>query len=270
MNNLYELFCGIIIGIGVILPGVSGSVIAIMLGIYNKVIFLLNDSRQSIIEKIGKLLPILLGLLIGVMFFGNILLYFYKTYKIEMSYIFIGLILGGIPILNKEIKSKKGKINYTFLLLSFLISVLLLLMPNIILNTSVQKSHNPFLLLIAGFLYISGKIIPGISSSFFLIILGLYEYILSIMANPFSLGLYDYIKLIPFVIGVLIGLVLLIKLINYLLNNYFINTYSAIIGFVIGSIFAIFPGFKFEFNYILSVVFLILSFYFTYKMSKNN
>lgn len=269
MNNIYNIFCGIIIGMGVILPGVSGSVIAIMLGIYNKIIFLLNDKEKNILIKFKELFPIILGLLVGVILFGNILLYFYKTFEIEMCYIFIGLILGGLPILNNEIKSNKGKINYIYLFTTFIISILLLVLPNLYLDTAIEQSSKSFfVLLIAGFLYISGKIIPGVSSSFFMIILGLYDYILSIMANPFSLDFYECIKLIPFIIGIIIGFLILIKLINYLLNNYFSNTYSAILGFVLGSILAIFPGFKLQSNYIIATLLAIISFYFTYKMSK--
>ena len=105
-------------------------------------------------------------------------------------------------------------------------------------------------MLLAGFLYISGKIIPGISSSFFLMILGLYDYILNIMSNPFLLTVIDLIRLIPFIIGVIIGFIILIKIINKLLSNYFVKTYSAIIGFILGSIIAIYPGFEFDKKYI--------------------
>jgi putative membrane protein len=123
-------------------------------------------------------------------------------------------------------------------------------------------------MLIAGFLYIAGKIIPGISSSFFLMILGLYDYILNIMSNPFSLTFIDLIKLIPFIIGIIIGFIVLIKLINKLLSNYFVKTYSSIIGFVLGSIIAIYPGFKFNLEYILSILIMICSFSLVYKISQ--
>lgn len=269
MNKLYEFFSGIVIGAGVVMPGVSGSVLAIMLGIYNKVIFLLNDSKKRFLTKIKNIFPIFIGLLIGIILFGNILQYFYKIYKIQMCYMFIGLILGGLPILNGEITSKNKKINKKYLFITFIISALLFILPNFFMNINFSKNNTSFfILLIGGFLYISGKIIPGISSSFFLIILGLYDYILQIMANPFSLNIYDYIKIIPFFIGVILGFIILIKFINYLLNYHFANTYSCIIGFVLGSILAIFPGFKLKFIYYISVLISIISFYFTYKMTK--
>ena len=267
MSKFKETLKGILIGSGVILPGVSGSVLAIMLGVYDKVIYLLNDKNKRLINKLIELLPLLLGIIIGVIIFGNIILKFINIYEVQIKYIFMGLILGGVPILKNEIDQKNEKINYKYVLITFLCSLILFLLPSI----SNINSNNNFSFLnmfLGGFLYISGKIMPGISSSFFLMILGLYNYILGIMSNPLSLTIRELINLIPFILGVVIGFLILIKLINYLLNNHFKKTYSIIIGFVLGSIIAIFPGFYFEIKYILSVILMIIAFSFTYKFSK--
>lgn len=269
MNKVHSFISGIIIGIGVILPGVSGSVIAIMLGIYDKVIYLLNDSRKTTIRKVVELLPIILGVFIGIMIFGNILLIFIENYEIQIKYLFIGLILGGVPILKKEIENKNNsKLKYNYMIITFIFSLLLFLLPNLSTLGNVENTGSFFKMLAAGFLYISGKIIPGISSSFFMMILGLYDYILNIMSNPFSLTIYELVKLVPFFIGVLFGFIILLRLINYLLSNYFSETYSIIIGFVLGSIIAIYPGFKLQVTYIFSIVIMISAFCLTYKMSK--
>lgn len=269
MSNVYKLFSGLIIGIGVILPGVSGSVIAILLGIYDKIIYILNDSRKKLVDKIKELFPILIGIMFGVMLFGNILLILIKRYEIEVKYLFIGLILGGVPILKQEIEIKeKSKINYKYTIITLIISLVLFISSdfNVI---NLEYSSNSFIkMLVAGFLYISGKIIPGISSSFFLMVLGLYDYILNIMSNPFLLTVIDLIQLIPFIIGVIIGFIILIKIINKLLSNYFVKTYSAIIGFILGSIIAIYPGFEFNIKYILSILIMIISFIIVYKMGQ--
>ena len=267
MNKLYTLFCGIIIGIGVILPGVSGSVIAIMLGIYDKIIYLINDNTKGIVYKMKQLFPILIGLIVGIMIFGNLLIFFIEKYEIQIKYLFIGLILASVPILKKQIDEKYEKgINYRYLIGTFIFSLLLFILPNF--EYFQYDNSNSFIkMLIAGFLYISGKIVPGISSSFFLMILGMYNYILGVMSNPFSITMYEFIKLIPFFIGIIIGLISLLKLINYLLLHHFIKTYSVIIGFVLGSIIAIYPGFKFEITYIISILIMVCSYYFTYKMS---
>lgn len=269
MSKIHYFISGIIIGIGVILPGVSGSVIAIMLGIYDKIIYLLNDNQKKIISKVVELLPVILGLFIGITIFGNILLVFMQKYEIQVRYLFIGLILGGVPVLKNEV-DKKGNnlIKYKYVFITFVFSLLLFLLPNLKILANTGNSNSFFKMLVAGFLYIAGKIIPGISSSFFMMILGLYDYILNIISNPFLLTTYELVRLIPFFVGVLLGFIILLKLINYLLSNYFSETYSIIIGFVLGSIIAIYPGFKFQITYICSIVIMITAFCLTYKMSK--
>lgn len=264
---MYNFLVSIFIGIGVILPGVSGSVIAIMLGIYDKVIFLLNNKEEKLLSKFITLFPIMCGIFVGVMIFGNILLNIYNVYQFQMRYIFIGLIFGGIPILFNEVNSKKGVVNKKIILIAFIISLLLVAIPNV-LNYSEKVVNNPLKLFLGGILYISGKIIPGISSSFFMMILGLYEYILKIMSNPFSVTLIEFISLIPFILGIILGFLILVKLINYLFKYHLSITYSVIIGFSMGSTFAIFPGLEISFRGFLSIFLLIISFLITNKMSK--
>ena len=122
MNKvLYSFLSGILIGTCMILPGVSGSVVAIMLGIYEEVIFLLN-SKETNILKIKKVFPLTVGILIGVFIFGKILLVFYDKYTYYMLYVFIGLILGSVPILISEIEEKNEKLNIKYMIISFLVS----------------------------------------------------------------------------------------------------------------------------------------------------
>jgi len=267
MNNIiFDFISGILIGTCMILPGVSGSVVAIMLGIYDKVIILLNSNNNNI-YKIKKLLPLCIGLLIGVFLFGNILLIFYNKYTFYVMYIFMGLILGSIPILFRELESKNKKINIFSLSISFIISLLLFITPKFI-NFEINNKFNFINLFFGGFLYISGKIIPGISSSFFLMVLGLYEYLLKIITNPFNIRLELLITLLPFFLGVIVGLYLLIKLINYLFKNHFSKTYSSIIGFILGSIIAIYPGIELSINGILAFILMIVSFELVNKLTK--
>ena len=261
---VYSLLSGILIGTCMILPGVSGSVVAIMLGIYEEVIFLINNNENNLI-KAKKILPLAIGIIIGVFIFGKILLIFYNKYTFYMMYVFIGLILGSIPILINEINEKKEKINYKYLAISLLLSLIIFLFPKVLNVTSSNTSGNAIILFIGGFLYIAGKIIPGISSSFFLMILGLYDYLLTIITNPFSITLS---KFIPFIIGMLLGLYIFVKLMNYLLKKHFSKTYSTIIGFILGSIFAIFPGIKLDEECLISCILMILSYIIVNKLSK--
>ena len=106
---MYSFLVSILIGIGVVLPGVSGSAIAILVGIYDKVLIVLNDSGIKPSKKIIILFPVIIGIMVGVFIFGNILLKIYEYYEFQMKYIFIGLIFGGVPILVNELKDKYTK-----------------------------------------------------------------------------------------------------------------------------------------------------------------
>ena len=105
---MYSFLVSILIGIGVVLPGVSGSAIAILVGIYDKVLTVLNDFSIKALKKIIILFPVIIGIMVGVVIFGNILLKIYEYYEFQMKYIFIGLIFGGVPILVNELKDKGG------------------------------------------------------------------------------------------------------------------------------------------------------------------
>lgn len=270
MDKLKEILFGIIIGSAIVLPGVSGSVLMIMLGLYDKVIYLINDKNKSIVNKLAELMPLIIGIIMGVVSFGNILLIFYTKYDVLLIFIFIGLILGGIPILTKEIKDHYENINYKYLIITLIISSVLFILNSFKVNNNININNISIIsLFFAGIFYISGKIIPGISSSFFLIIFNIYDYILKIIANPFSISFNEYLKLLPFILGVVVGFIILIKLINYLLLNHHEKTYSIIIGFVLGSIFAIYPGINLSVEYIFGVLLMLISYYFTYKISKN-
>ena len=131
------------------------------------------------------------------------------------------------------------------------------------------NSNNIIFLFVAGIIYSSGKVIPGISGSFLLIMLGIYEYILKIVSNPFLLEKDDVIKLIPFCLGFIFGMIVFLKLMSVLLKKYFRIIYSIIIGFVIGSITVLLPNINSSISLLKGVTLMILSFALSYKMAKN-
>lgn len=269
MNKLiYNFISGILIGTCMILPGVSGSVVAIMLGVYEEVILLISSNKSNF-YKIKKLLPIAIGLLIGVFAFGKVLLLFYNKYTFFMIYIFMGLLLGSVPILKRELDEQNEKMNLKILSISLILSIILFLTPKIF-NLEISNNLTFFNLFLGGILYIAGKIIPGISSSFFLMILGLYNYLLEIITNPFSISINTIIKIFPFLLGAGLGFIFFIKLISYLLNNYFSETYSGIAGFIIGSVIAIYPGVEFSKNMVFALIFMIISYKIVNNLSKKS
>lgn len=259
---LKNLFFGIILGIGFIIPGVSGGVLATILGIYDEVINKLNHLFKNFRKNILYLAPLFIGVFISILFFSNIILYLLNNKFNFISYVFIGLILGCVPFLIKEIKIKSKKdIAILPFLITFIFGIILFLIETNRITTTNEPSL--WIMIIAGLFYAIGKIVPGISGAALLMFLGIYEYFLSLIANPLSLTLGTLINLLPFLISFIISSILIIKIISYLLEKHFRLTYSAIIGFVISSILFIYPG---SFS-ILNLITILLSFVISYFLS---
>jgi len=119
-------------------------------------------------------------------------------------------------------------------------------------------------MILAGVMYAIGKIFPGISGAALLMMLGIYEFFLSIVANPLTINIDIIITFIPFIISFIISAIIILKLIECLLKNHFRNTYSIIIGFVISSVLFIYPNYISLINIFVS----ILSFSISYYLSK--
>ena len=177
--------------------------------------------------------------MVGIILLGNILKYVFYAYPLQTKFMFIGLIIGSVPELFKKANSKKGfKLGYLiYFILSFSVGVLLVLLEKKLNFSKNNISQFSFAyLLISGFFMSAGVIIPGVSSTLILILMGVYDaYLLSVSSLyiPF---------LLPLGIGLIIGSFVCMKLIKFLLDNYYSQTFYCIIGFTLGSIFVLYPG----------------------------
>lgn len=229
---------GLLIGIGIILPGVSGGVIAVILGVYDRILFALNNIKKDK-KEVVFLIKIIIGVVAGSIISANLLKHFFEKYYVEMSYLFIGLILGTIPLLLQNFKEKSNeKINYIILFFTFILSFIF---SFLIKDSIVSSNNSKFLLFISGILFAIGKIVPGVSSSVLLNLIGKYDLYLIIISNPIGYFINNSIDLMIIITGFGIGLIVSLKLISYLLKKYYSITYSLIIGFVIGSISVLYP-----------------------------
>ena len=210
---------GFIIGIGKILPGVSGALLAISLGIYEKCIYILSNLRKELIKNIKFILYLGIGFILSIVLGSRLIYYLINNYYIYTIYLFIGLILGSIPSIIKEVEFKKK--NIIFLIISFLILFLI----NFI---KLNINSNSYILL--GLIESISILVPGVSGTAIMMLLGNYNLMLELLINPFK---YQFIY---FLIGLIIGIILIAKLINYLLKKYKSETYYMIIGFLIASL----------------------------------
>mgnify|MGYP004628275097 FL=1 len=266
MNFLFNLVIGILIGFGAILPGVSSGVFCVIFGIYEKLV----DSVLNLFKDFKKnfvfLLPIGLGSFLGIVLFGNVIKYFFNTFKFQACYAFIGLILGTIPALFKQanfdkcIQLKK----LLPLIISFSIGVLLIVFEKHFdfNNIVLYFVYNPFYLIFAGFIMSIGIVVPGVSNTIILMCLGVYSEYLSAIASV-NLRL-----LVPLSIGVFLGSIVWLKIINILLKKYHQSTFLAIIGFTLGSIFVLYPGFSLDLIGLVSIIIMLVSLVLSYKLAK--
>lgn len=241
LENLLLIVKGFILGIANIIPGVSGGTLAMTMGIYEDII----KSISSILKTPKKSLKLLLYLGIGgvlsILILSKLLNYTLTNYAFATTLFFIGLIVGGFPLLLKKAKGHKVSLGY---LLSFLSTTSLVIILRLLQTSENTVSLNNvslftmIILLLVGMLAASTMVIPGVSGSFVLMLIGFYKPILNTISNITKINLlgHNLLILVPFGIGVLLGIVLTAKLIEYLLKKYEIYTYYGIYGFILASI----------------------------------
>lgn len=272
---------GMIIGIANIIPGVSGGTMSVSMGIYDKLIHAVTHLKSDFKNSFKFLLPILIGVGIGIVFLSFLIEYLFLKIPIQTNLLFIGLISGGLPAILKNVDNKGFKVSYLIsFVLFFLVVVLLALMGDkngndVVLSISVKNGFNIF---IVGIIASATMVIPGVSGSMILMLMGYYEPIIE-MINRFiraviSLDIKNAVEclivLLPFGIGVILGIVIIAKLIDFIFNKFTYLAYWAIIGLIFASPIAIiftndFSGINFS-VLATSIIAFIVGFFVAYKL----
>ena len=247
-----DILIGFIIGLGKIIPGVSGSVLAITLGVYEKIIYSINNIFKDYnnIYYLGK---IGIGIIISIVFFSRIIIYLLSNYYTYTIFVFVGLILGSIKSITNNTKFK-----YFYLtVLSFIFIVILGLI-----NINCTNHNGIIYYLLSGFIESVSSIIPGISGTALLMLIGTYNMVINIFSNIININylICNLNIVIPFIIGILLGLVISIKTIEYLFSKYKELTYNIILGLLLGSIFIMLKGCNYSSNMFISLILLIISY----------
>ncbi len=255
---LYRAVCGVVIGIGAVLPGVSGGILAISLGIYEKMMLSLGTLFRRFKENVKYLLPIAVGGGIGILLVSNVLSMLISRYEAQLLSLFTGLVLGSIPGLYGQVRLGGQKLRWKHWLAAALGLVFVLAFAlgesSVVKNTQAAALTVPGAL-IAGAVLSVGTVIPGISSSFILVYLGLYPAVISTIASVFdfsalaSSGLAAVVGRLGETIVPLSALsasfalvsLVIIKFVNRALKRHHATSYAAVIGFVIGSVALVLP-----------------------------
>lgn len=232
-------------------PGVSGGTIAFILGFYDNFIGALDDLFRGKVEEKKKaiiyLIKIVIGWVVGFALSATILSTLFETKIYSMSSLFIGFILLAIPLVIKEEKEViKGKYkNLVFLILGIALVVGISLLTNLeVFSVDITKPNilTYIYIFAAAAIAITAMVLPGISGSTLLLIFGLYIPIMGYIKRFFSLDFSVIPVLIVFGLGIIFGIVFFVKIIRKCLSSYRSQTIYAIIGMMIGSLYAIVLG----------------------------
>ena len=233
LRVLFRVIQGAFIGLGAVLPGISGGVLCVVFGIYKPIMELLSHPLKNFKTHVPKLLPVIIGLGIGFMGIANLLSFFLEKYPAPSVCLFVGLIAGMMPSLFREAGEKgRSKGSYISLLIAMAIVFALLLALQF---SSIQIVPNFAWYLFCGFCLALSVIAPGMSFSTLLMPLGLY--------TPFvdGIGHFNLSILIPGGIGALVTVILLAKAVNALFERFYSLAFHAIIGIVIAATVMIIP-----------------------------
>ena len=244
MEYLLLILKGMIIGIANIIPGVSGGTLMITLGIYEEVIETISHFFKNLKKSLKFVIPIGIGMVLSILILSKIISVCLEKYPFPTTFFFIGLIIGGVPLLWRRASASKYKYsNWLVFVITF----------GIVLTFTFLKSSDYAIsfanlnlfgylgLFVVGMISAATMVIPGISGSFVLMLLGYYEPIVNTIKDltNFSLLSHNLLILIPFGLGIVVGIILVAKLIEWLLKKYPIKTYYGVLGFVIASIISI-------------------------------
>lgn len=269
---LYRMACGIAIGIGGVLPGVSGGILAISLGVYEKMMLAVGNFFSNFKANLRYLLPIVIGGGAGILLTSNVLDILIARYEAPLLALFCGLVLGSVPELAQEVR-RSGPIRPKHILAAALGLGFILLFAFGEASATGGRSAAELTIpvsLLSGAVLAFGVVIPGISSSFILIYLGLYSAVIGVLAGIFDLSeLFSggltaawarfsniFVPLLFMTIGFGLCALLIVKLVNYMMKKHHAASYAAIAGFVLGSVTLIVPKIAGEFTWGCAPMFL--------------
>ncbi|MGD9486881.1 MAG: DUF368 domain-containing protein [Calditrichaceae bacterium] len=263
-HNVRLFFVGVAMGIANIIPGVSGGTIAVVFGIYEELMESLGNfltNREKRWRYIKFLVILFLGSGIAIVVFARLLSWAYQNYEMMTVYFFMGLILGSIPVVIRSHHDMKPNLSRIIVFLAGLILVVILALQqndptvakNAVFDYTAYGLSDYIYYLFSGAVAASAMIIPGISGSFILILLGSYWVVLSslndlttiLVESGLTPEMTVRLSILGFLgAGVVIGIFGFSKLMSIALKKAPALTMYAILGLIIGSLYQIYPGFK--------------------------
>lgn len=247
---------GIIVGIGGIAPGLSGSVLLVILGLYQKTIDAIGTIFKNFKKNVTFLFPLFLGFGVGVILFSKVVDFLLENYEMYTRFAFLGLVLGTIPLFYKEVKKEGFSKKYYILIAIAAIAGFSLFYFNKNLFPTITNP-NIFQSVLLGVAVAGSSIVPGVDSAVILSSLGLYELYVGSLAD------FNLQVLIPAGVGLVIGALVISFLINKLIKRFYTGTFSIIFGLFLSIIPNVLNSsctLGWNINSVISIFILIISF----------
>ena len=268
MKYLVNYLKGVAVGLATLVPGASGGTMAIILGIYDDILHAIGSFFENWKKHFIFLFVVGLGGLTALVVFSGLLTAALKNFPFETRFLFMGVICGGVPVLYKN--ATEGKVEIKNLIFLIVGAVIVILLSKD--SASTETLANPegigsmFLLFIAGIVMAIALVLPGISGSLMLYIMGLYQITMS------AIDTRNITFLIPLGLGVVIGTLATTRIIEALLKKFPAQMYMLILGFVAGSLIPVFlvVGFPTGLHILTSIVTFAVGFMIIRFISKRD
>ena len=263
MEFFKNVLKGLIIGIGAVAPGVSGGTFAVILGIYDKLTDAIANFYKNFKKKMIFLIPLSIGVGLGILGFSKIMKYLFEFHEAQVKFLFIGLMVGTLPSVFREANKKGFKPIYVLpCIVTFSVTVLAMMIESNAVIITEGEVPNVLVRGLYGFIIGIGTIVPGVSSSFMLMYVGGYEFLLDGIVN------FDIPFMIPVGLGFGISILIFAKIISILFKKAYGLTYYSILGFVIGSILTILPPNTVGTELMVGIALCLIGFIFSFKLNK--
>lgn len=261
-QSIIHMIQGAIVGIGAILPGVSGGVLCVAFGIYEPIMQLFTHPVKSLKSNYKLFIPFLIGWALGFILLARVMGIFFASSSSVALMLFFGLICGTIPGLFKSSEKSNPSKSWTPFVISLAFAYLLFQMLDNGIRTSIMPSFGTYLL--SGAIWGLSLIIPGLSSSSVLLYLGLYEPLTA------GIGSLDFSVIIPFVIGIGGTAIILARVVTMLFERHYATVSRIILGFVIASSLKILPSsFETPLVFVVSIICFVGGFLISRAMDRS-
>ncbi len=258
MEFIWHMIYGAIIGTANIIPGVSGGTMAVILNIYDELIGAVSNLRKQFNKSVMFLIPIAIGAGIGIILFSKLIGFLLEDYPMPVNFFFMGLIVGSVPMIYKRATVNKVK---SVAIIPFIITLAIMIgmsflgkedATNAVITTITVGTA--IKLIVCSAVAAACMILPGVSGSLILVVLGVYTSVLN------AISTFNIPVLMCVGIGVLIGILGGAKLIDICLRKSEQLTFFAILGLVVGSVVPVFKesGFAFSGQAIIAVITLVI------------